>query len=84
VRRGLGAEVKGTKSPHWTGATWPTASLGHFGQAGGFVVVDRGAGVAVATLGDTAFGPWAKASWPSLTDDVRAEVASGRRPPRAP
>jgi len=70
---GLGVEVKGTKQPHWTGATWPVATFGHFGQAGGFVAVDATAGLAVVTLGDTPFGSWATESWPGFTDDVRIE-----------
>jgi len=53
---GLGPEVKGSKRPHWTGATWPAISVGHFGQAGGFVVADHVHGVCVATLGDAPFG----------------------------
>lgn len=71
---GLGPEVKGTKHPHWTGASWPAWALGHFGQRGGFVVVDRVAGIALVTLGDEPFGPWAKAAWPAFTDAVRAEL----------
>ena len=71
---GLGLEVKGTKHPHWTGTTWPPWTFGHFGQAGGFVVVDASVGLAIVTLGDEAFGPWSTASWPGLTDDVRAEA----------
>jgi CubicO group peptidase (beta-lactamase class C family) len=71
---GLGVEVKGTKQPHWTGERWPADTVGHFGQAGGFVAADVDAGVAVATLGDAAFGPWAIASWPAFTDAARAAV----------
>jgi CubicO group peptidase (beta-lactamase class C family) len=70
---GLGPEVKGTKQPHWTGSSWPTTTVGHFGRAGGFVAVDTAAGIAVATLGDESFGPWAIAAWPTLTDDVHRE-----------
>jgi CubicO group peptidase (beta-lactamase class C family) len=69
---GLGVEVKGTKRPHWTGDAWPPASFGHFGQQGGFVVVDVDAGIAVVTLGDEPFGQWAIASWPTFSDVARA------------
>jgi CubicO group peptidase (beta-lactamase class C family) len=72
---GLGLEVKGSKSPHWTGLTWPQATVGHFGQAGGFIAVDHDAGIAIVTLGDEAFGPWSKVAWPALFDDVRARLA---------
>jgi len=68
---GLGVEVKGPKQPHWTGARWPASTYGHFGQAGGFLAVDPDAGVAVVTLGDAPFGPWAAAAWPSFTDAAR-------------
>ncbi len=78
---GLGLEVKGTKQPHWTGSSWPATTVGHFGQAGGFVAVDADAGVAVATLGDEPFGPWAIAAWPEVTDDVRREHLAAARPP---
>ena len=78
---GLGAEVKGTKQPHWTGASWPTTTVGHFGRAGGFVAVDASAGVAVATLGDEPFGPWATEAWPTVTDDVHREHCIVTRAP---
>ena len=81
---GLGVEVKGTKRPHWTGTRWPATTTGHFGQAGGFVAVDAVAGVAVATLGDEPFGPWAKAAWPAFTDDVhRAHADDATQVPHA-
>ena len=41
---GLGVEVRGTKRPHWTGPAWPPTAFGHFGQVGGFLVVDVDAG----------------------------------------
>jgi len=69
---GLGAEVKGSKRPHWTGARWPSSTVGHFGQAGGFLAVDYDDGIAVVTLGDEPFGPWATAAWPVFTDEVHA------------
>jgi CubicO group peptidase (beta-lactamase class C family) len=68
---GLGVEVKGTKRPHWTGERWPARTIGHFGQTGGLLAADVDAGVAVATLGDEPFGPWAVASWPAFTDAAR-------------
>ena len=71
---GLGIEVKGSKTPHWTGPGWPPETVGHFGQAGGFIVVDVAAGIAIVTLGDEAFGPWSKIAWPAFCDDVRARV----------
>jgi CubicO group peptidase (beta-lactamase class C family) len=69
---GLGLEVKGSKRPHWTGETWPSSTVGHFGQSGGFVVADVEAGIAIVTLGDERFGTWSTSAWPAFTDAVRA------------
>ena len=69
---GLGPEVKGSKHPHWTGRSFGARTFGHFGQAGGFVVVDPEVALGVATLGDAPFGPWAKEEWPALLDAIRA------------
>ena len=65
---GLGVEVKGAKHRHWTGPRWPATSFGHFGQAGGFLVVDPDEGIALVALGDEPFGPWAVEAWPAFTD----------------
>jgi CubicO group peptidase (beta-lactamase class C family) len=67
---GLGIEIRAHKSPHWTGSLNSPATFGHFGQSGSFLWVDPGAGLALAGLGTTAFGPWAKKAWPALSDDV--------------
>ncbi len=37
---GLGFELRGHKSPHWTGSTNSPATFGHFGRAGTFLWVD--------------------------------------------
>jgi CubicO group peptidase (beta-lactamase class C family) len=74
---GLGVEVRGHKSPHWTPGTASPRTFGHFGQAGGFLWVDPDAGVACACLTDRDFGPWAAEAWPLLGADVLA--AHGRR-----
>jgi len=71
---GLGFEIKGTKHPHWTGASNNPATFGHFGRAGGFLWIDPVAGVACATLTDTEFGPWAAQAWPVLSDAVLREA----------
>lgn len=76
---GLGPEVKGDKDPHWTPRSFGPATFGHFGQAGGFVVVEPVAKIGVCCLSDVAFGPWAQLGWPLLLDAVMAEVASTRR-----
>ncbi|SEF48829.1 CubicO group peptidase, beta-lactamase class C family [Actinacidiphila yanglinensis] len=71
---GLGFEIRGTKSPHWTGAGSSPATFGHFGQSGTFLWVDPAAGAACVTLTDRAFGDWALPLWPRLTDAVLAEL----------
>jgi CubicO group peptidase (beta-lactamase class C family) len=78
---GLGFELRGTKHPHWTGATNSPATFGHFGQSGAFLWVDPVAQVACASAADRMFGPWAAEAWPQLADAVVAEV-SARRVPR--
>jgi CubicO group peptidase (beta-lactamase class C family) len=72
---GLGPEIRSHKSPHWTGRTNSPETYGHFGQSGSFLWVDPVAGVAVAALGSTPFGPWAIEAWPALADAVLAHFA---------
>ena len=69
---GLGPELRGAKSPHWTGSRNSPGTFGHFGQAGGFLWVDPEAGLACASLTDRPFGPWAAEAWPALADEVLA------------
>lgn len=69
---GLGPEIRGHKSPHWTGATNSPATYGHFGQSGSFVWVDPEAGLALCGLSTTPFGPWATQAWPALADEILA------------
>ena len=70
---GLGIEVRGAKSPHWTGRSNSPATFGHFGRSGSFLWVDPAAGLACAVLSGRDFGPWAKEAWPALSDAVLAE-----------
>jgi CubicO group peptidase (beta-lactamase class C family) len=72
---GLGFEIRGAKSPHWTGSASSAATFGHFGQSGTFLWFDPRAELACAVLTDRAFGPWAQQVWPALTDAVLAEAA---------
>jgi len=71
---GLGPEIRGEKHPHWTGRRNSPGTFGHFGQSGCFVWVDPEAEVACVASTDRAFGPWAAAAWPALSDDVLGEV----------
>jgi CubicO group peptidase (beta-lactamase class C family) len=72
---GLGPELAGTKSPHWTGSRNSRSTYGHFGQSGSFVWADPEAGIALAGLSTEPFGPWAKEAWPALSDAVLASLA---------
>jgi CubicO group peptidase (beta-lactamase class C family) len=72
---GLGFEIRGNKHPHWTGAKNSPATYGHFGQSGTMMWVDPSAGLGVVALTDEAFGPWAAAAWPALSDAVLAEYS---------
>lgn len=71
---GLGFELKDAKPRHWTGRRNSPGTFGHFGRSGGFLWVDPAAGVALASLTDRPFGPWARDAWPALADDVLTEV----------
>ena len=69
---GLGFEIRGHKSPHWTGSLNSSTTFGHFGRAGGFLWVDPVRMVALCSLSDRDFGPWATHAWPALADSVLA------------
>lgn len=67
---GLGFEIRGRKSPHWTGSGNSPRTFGHFGQSGSFLWVDPDAGLACAELADRPFDAWAAEGWPPLSDAV--------------
>ena len=74
---GLGTEIRGTKSPHWTGSRNSARAFGHFGGAGTVLWVDPGVSTACVALTDRPFDEWAdeaKRAWPELADAVIAEV----------
>jgi CubicO group peptidase (beta-lactamase class C family) len=67
---GLGCEIRNGKSPHWTAPGSSPGTFGHFGQSGSFLWVDPAAGLACASLCDTAYGPWAAEHWPPTSQLV--------------
>ena len=78
---GLGVEIAGGKSPHWTGRTNSPATFGHFGGAGTMMWVDPVADVGLVALTDRPFDEWrdeALERWPELSDAVLATVRSQR------
>lgn len=69
---GLGVEVRGNKSPHWTGSAHSPATFGHFGQSGSFVWVDPAVGRQAVFLGAERFGARHQKLWPGLNDALLA------------
>ena len=67
---GLGFEIRGHKSPHWTGLLNAPTTFGHFGRSGTFLWVDPHHGVGCVALTDRTFGSWAVPLWPGLSDQV--------------
>jgi CubicO group peptidase (beta-lactamase class C family) len=72
---GLGPELRGTKTPHWSGNAAPPGTFGHFGGSGTFLWVDPDGGRSCVLLTDREFGPWAVDVWPGFSDRVRAHFA---------
>lgn len=76
---GLGFEIKGDKSPHWTAPDGSPRTFGHFGGAGTFLWVDPDARLACVGLTNREFGDWAPPLWQSLSSAVLAlGTATGR------
>jgi CubicO group peptidase (beta-lactamase class C family) len=77
---GLGFEVRGNKSPHWTGTRNSPRTFGHFGGSGTMFWVDPDLDLAVVALADRDFDEWAGAAlagWSELSDAVIAEYTDG-------
>ncbi|MFL5778645.1 MAG: serine hydrolase domain-containing protein [Chloroflexota bacterium] len=73
---GLGFAIRGEAGPGWSGRRNSAATFGHFGGSGTLVWVDPAVELALASLTDRAFGPWATSAWPALSDRV---IAAHRR-----
>ena len=69
---GLGVEVRGAKSPHWTGKGNSPQTFGHFGQSGSFIWVDPVAERQAVFLGAEPFGQIHRKTWPALGDQILA------------
>ena len=69
---GLGVEVRGAKSPHWTGTGNSEQTFGHFGQSGSFIWVDPVAERQAVFLGAKPFGAVHRRTWPELGDQILA------------
>lgn len=75
---GLGFEVRGTKSPHWTGTANSPATFGHFGMLGTAFWVDPEADLALVVGTDHEFCDDHRRVLPQLADAVLAEHARRR------
>lgn len=70
---GLGLEIRGAKSPHWTGTRNSPRTFGHFGGSGTMLWVDPEIDTSLIALTDRAFDQWSKVAlevWPALSDAV--------------
>ncbi len=67
---GLGPEIRGVKSPHWSSPLNSPATFGHFGRSGTLVWVDPVADIAMVALTDREFGAWAVQEWPRFATEV--------------
>lgn len=67
---GLGVEIKGHKSPHWTPPSASPSTFGHFGMSGSFLWVDPTRDVGAVFLGAEPFGDWHKKNWPLLGEQI--------------
>ncbi len=78
---GLGFEIRGGKSPHWTGHTNSAATHGHFGGAGTMAWIDPAVGAGLVALTDRSFDEWAVEAmrcWPALSDAVVEQLGPAR------
>lgn len=76
---GLGVEIRGDKSPHWTGRANSAATFGHFGGAGTMMWVDPVADVGVVALTDRPFDQWSDEAlrrWPQFSDTALTDARS--------
>lgn len=67
---GLGPEIRGHKSPHWTSDDNSSDTFGHFGQTGTMVWIDPSARRTAIALTDRDFGDWAIDAWPRLASGL--------------
>lgn len=73
---GLGFEIRGEKSPHWTGQRNSARTVGHFGGTGTMFWFDPDIDVALIALTDKPFGAWSMSAWPAVSDAVIAEFGA--------
>lgn len=67
---GLGPEIRGEKTPHWTAPNAPSSTFGHFGVTGSFLWVDPVHELIGVFLGEREFGQWHKDNWSALNGEL--------------
>ena len=67
---GLGVEIRGHKTPHWTSPENSAATFGHFGGIGTFLWVDPVADAACVLLAEREFDEWGMDHWPAFSTAV--------------
>ena len=80
---GLGFEIRGGKSPHWTGTRNGPDTYGHFGGAGTLMWTDPSAALSLIALTDRPFDEWADDAlrfWPELSDAVLEQFSESSSP----
>jgi CubicO group peptidase (beta-lactamase class C family) len=73
---GLGVEIRGDKTPHWTGRANSAGTFGHFGGSGSMMWVDPAIASGAVALTDRTFREWrdeALELWPQFADAVVTE-----------
>ena len=76
---GLGCEIRGTKSPHWSGTIASPSAYGHFGGAGTFLLMEPTTGIGIVALTDRRFDDWSSDAlrlWPLFIDAVLREATA--------
>ncbi|MGI9576730.1 MAG: serine hydrolase domain-containing protein [Microthrixaceae bacterium] len=68
---GFGPELRGNKSPHWSGSTAQRSTHGHFGGSGTMLWLDPDSGLGCVALSNREFGDWSVRIWPGFSDGVR-------------
>lgn len=67
---GLGVEIRGHKTPHWTSPDNSAATFGHFGGIGTFLWYDPVIDTACVMLAHREFDEWGMEHWPPFNSAV--------------
>lgn len=71
---GLGIEVRGDESSHWTGSSFPADTAGRFGVSDSFLWVGHTHGATCASLGAEKFDAWHKEHWGTMNEELPTPV----------